>query len=181
MDVLLEQLGQATERTTCNFRVIASYAREAEQTADLLARALRRQGHRLECEGASLRLTLSAGPFHSDVLLVLDETMLHRPAVRMAIPPAGLLLVATGRRPEEVAWHLPEFGGVVATVDADAIAAECGADPLVALLGAAARTCGCIDHDVLAAAVHNAYDSELPYLASACLRACDQGYHRVHM
>jgi len=179
--MLLEVLGQATERTTCKFRVIGSYAREAEQTAFLLARALRRQGHRLEQAGAELQLAMPDNNFHADVLLVLDETMLHRPAVRIGIPAQSLLLVATGRRPEEIGWHLPEFAGVIATVDADSIGAECGADPLVAMLGAIARLCGCIDHDVLAAAVHNAYDSELPYLAAASLRACDQGYSRVHM
>ncbi len=179
--MLLETIGQVTQRTTCNFRVVASYAREAEQTAALLARALRRQGHQAEGAGAEVRLSMPDNAFHADIWLVLDETMLHRPAVRTAIPAEALLLVATGRPPQEVAWHLPEFRGVVATVDADGIAAECGADPLVAMLGAVARTCGCIDPDVVAAAVHNAYDSEHPYLAGASLRGCDQGYNRVHM
>lgn len=178
--MLVEKLAP-TQTYSCHFQVIGSYAREAEQTATLLGAALERRGRPTQVAGAAVIVELPEAPAYADVLLVLDEALLHRPAVRMAIPQRALLVVVSGRTPAEIAWHLPEFAGLVAAVDAESIADELGADYTAALLGAAARVSSSIDLDVLAATIFNRFDCAYPYLAGACLKACDAGYNRVRV
>lgn len=177
--MFVEQLPQS-RTADCQIQVFAAYAPEAERAIAILADALRRQGSHPQPGDTASGLTLStARNAFNSVLLVLDEELLHRPAVRSQLKSGALLVVGTERTPREIAWYLPEFMGTIATIDAETVAAEAGADLCVGLLGAAARVSNLIDADVLCAAVHHRYDSAHPYLAGAAMRACDNGYQQA--
>lgn len=163
----------------------------ARQAADILAETLRRQG--LECAASpdrpavhvqgrrghgALRLAGQPSP-RADVLVVLDEALLQRADLHRTLNPEGMLVVASPRPPHAVRRSLRWFGGTVATVDADGISDETGAEPAAALLGAVARTSGFIDPDLLSTVTWTAYDRLWPYAAVAATRALSEGYRRV--
>ncbi|BDG59020.1 2-oxoacid:acceptor oxidoreductase family protein [Caldinitratiruptor microaerophilus] len=163
----------------------------ARQAADILAETLRRQG--LDCTASRERPVVHvqgrrgrgalrfAGEEsgRADLLVVLDESLLARADLRRTLNPDGTLVVATPRAPHAVRRGLRWFGGTTATVDAEGISDETGAEPAAALLGALARATGFIDPDILGTVTWIAYDRLWPYAAVAATRALSEGYRRV--
>lgn len=161
----------------------------ARQAADILAETLRRQG--LDCTASperpvvhvqgrrgALRLAGDESG-RADLLVVLDECLLARADLRRTLNPDGTLVVATPRPPHALRRGLRWFGGTTATVDADGIGEETGAEPATALLGAVARATGFIDPEILGTVTWVAYDRLWPYAAVAATRAMSEGYRRV--
>ena len=80
-----------------------------------------------------------------DVLIILDDTLIHLPATYAGLREGGTVIINSAHAPEELA--IPEQTGRVAVVDATAIALdEIGRNiPNTAMLGAFARVTGLVD------------------------------------
>ena len=84
-----------------------------------------------------------------DVLVILDDTLLHLPATCAGLRPGGTIIINTAHGRDRL--RLPEQAGTVAAVDATAISMELiGRNiPNTAMLGALAKVTGLVDRDAL--------------------------------
>jgi len=147
----------------------------ARQAASILADCLSRSGYDSACH---CDIVTIAGPEVPDetYILLLDESMISHPVTRAHLNQRSTVVVCSARPARLLLEQLGARPAGLVAVDASGIAFDQGADPLIALLGGAARTAPWIDPDVLSAAIWASYDREFAYGARAALRAFDQGY-----
>jgi hypothetical protein len=105
--------------------------------------------------------------------VVMDDTLID------AARSASAVVVASARPARTLQNHLVR--PAVAAVDAEGLAEQEGADPIVAVLGAAARLLPILNYESLAASVWAAYDRGFGYEARAALRAFDLGYKQAQV
>jgi hypothetical protein len=146
--------------------------------AAILANSLTRQGYEATAEGPIVT-TYAPARRESEpdnILVVLDEEALHDEGLLGRLDRNSAVIVCSARPARILRHELGRFTAGVAAVDGSGIAMEEGSDPVVALLGGAARMVPFIDPDVLCATVWNYYDRSFPYAARAAMRTFDLGY-----
>jgi Pyruvate/2-oxoacid:ferredoxin oxidoreductase gamma subunit len=151
---------------------------DARLAATILANCLSRQGYRGQAAGNTVLATL---PDHSEqdpgqVFVVLNEAALPSLEQIEPVDRRSAIIVCSARPARVLQKQLGRLFAGVVTVDAEGIAEEEGSDPVLAMLGGAARMVSFIDLDALSAAIWSAYDRELPYAARAAVRTLDLGY-----
>lgn len=109
------------------------------------------------------------------IFIVLDESLLTPDLIERFDRHCAVVL-CSARPARTVRLQLGRSPACVTTVDATGIAMDEGSDPVVAMLGGAARMLPFIDPDVLCASVWNNFDRDLPYAARAAMRTFDAGY-----
>lgn len=144
-------------------------------TAALLANCLERLGCRTEPLQDGLKAVCPRWPAETpaEIYLLLAPTCVASvtsPACG-AIPTA--LVAATARPARVVQDDLALSHALVATVDAEGIAEEAGADPVIPVLGAAVRILAPLEPQAMRAAIWSAYDRHHPYAARTALQAFD--------
>ena len=148
---------------------------DRQWTAALLANCLERLGCRPEPLQDGLKADCPHWPADApaEIYLLLAPTSVASvtsPACG-AIPTA--VVAATARPARVVQADLALSHALVATVDADGIAEEAGADPLIPVLAAAVRLLAPLEADAMRAAIWSAYDRHHPYAARTALQAFD--------
>lgn len=165
--------------TALRFRFLDGARGEAGATAAaILADCLSRQGYAAKACGRSVQIQaeLRRETEPDEIYLVLHEELLADPGLLSQLDRKSAVVVCSARPARVVRHELGRFTAGVTTVDADGIAMDEGADPVVAMLGGAARALPVIDPDALCASVWNYFDRDLPYAAHAAIRAFDLGY-----
>ncbi len=156
---------------------------DARLAAAILADCLSRQGFQSNAKGTSV--AVEAAPRRErdaeEVFVVLDEHLLASAEVLCRLDSRSAVVVCSARPARTLKHELGRFTAGVATVDASGIAIDEGADPVVAVLGGAARAIPLIDPEVLSASVWNTFDRQLPYAAQAAVRAFDLGYAQTQL
>lgn len=148
---------------------------DRHQAAALLENCLERLGCRTELLQDGLKAACPRWPADTpaEIYLLLAPTSVASvtsPACG-AIPTA--LVAATARPARVVQADLALSHALVATVDADGIAEEAGADPLIPVLAAAVRLLAPLEAEAMRAAIWSAYDRHHPYAARTALQAFD--------
>lgn len=151
---------------------------DAAMAASILADSLSRQGYAAEACGSSVQIQaeLRRESEPEEIYLVLHEELLADPNLLSRLDRKSAVVVCSARPARVLCHELGRFTAGVTTVDADGIAMDEGADPVVVLLGGAARALPVIDPDALCASVWHFFDRDLPYAAHAAIRAFDLGY-----
>lgn len=154
---------------------------ELDLAALILANSLSRQGY--DCSVQANSVVVSNPPEHSpdQVFLLLDEVLLRTPDLLSQVSGDSAVVVGSARPAHFLRQQMGRTVSDVAAVDVSGIATEAGADPLVALLGGAARCIPLIDREALCASVWHTYDRGLPYAARSALRALDLGYSQTQL
>jgi hypothetical protein len=148
---------------------------EARQATTILASALMAQGRHPQQDAQSVTFTTN-NPGPAQVLVLLDEALLHEPVILNAVDSDTAVVLCSARPAKVVLDEMGRPAARLATVDAEGIADEEGTDPVIALLGGAARMVPEICIERLTASVWNAYDRDFAYGARAAARALDLGY-----
>jgi hypothetical protein len=152
-------------------------AHEACLAAAILSNCLTRQG----CVSTANGNTVVANALNrrendpDQIFIVLDESSLTPDLVERFDQHCAVVL-CSARPARTVHLQLGRAAACITTVDATGIAMDEGSDPVVAMLGGAARMLPFIDPDVLCASVWNNFDRDLPYAARAAMRTFDAGY-----
>jgi 2-oxoacid:acceptor oxidoreductase gamma subunit (pyruvate/2-ketoisovalerate family) len=169
----------------------------AKSASQLLAQALMHAGRWVQAfpeygperRGAPMRAytRLAADPIrrrdpieHPDVVVVLDETLLHEPAVTAGLAAEAVVVVNTERAPDEVRAELATLAEVVC-VPADAIAEANGVKfANSVMVGAVAAAVGEPPLSDVLAATESLFGKKLaPAVAAASLEAVAAGYRHV--
>lgn len=160
-----------------------SYGEDGRLAARVLAECLNRQGLENRVEDGVLHVSAPTrrATDPSEVYVVLDETLLNRPSLLGQIDRKTGVVVCSARPARTLQHELGRFTAGVTAVDASGIGMHEGADPVMAMLGGAARMLPWIDRDMLSSSVWAVYDNHLPYAAHAALRAFDQGYAQAQL
>jgi len=151
---------------------------QAHLAAAILSDCLSRQGYDSTSgdTGVVASRGTQSGSDPERIFVVLAEDLLADTSLLAQLNSRSSVVVCSARPASTLRHELGRFTARVTTVDAEGIAADAGADPLVALLGGAARAVPLLDPDILGTSVWSAFDRSLPYAAQAAVRAFDQGY-----
>jgi hypothetical protein len=139
--------------------------------AAILADSLTRLGYPCHTSSGTVVVETPEAPW--SIHVVLDDAHLE------AAADASVVVVASARPAAALQKRLVR--PAVATVDADGLAEQEGTDPVVAVLGAAARLLPFLDYDALAASIWTAYDRGFGYEARAALKVFDLGYKQAQV
>lgn len=154
---------------------------ELDLAALILANSLSRQGYDCRVRENSVVVANPPADSPAQVFLLQDEVLLCTPDLLSQVHGDTAVVVGSARPAHMLREQMGPTLADVASVDACGIATEAGADPLVALLGGAARCIPLIDREALCATVWHTYDRGLPYAARSALRALDLGYSQTQL
>jgi hypothetical protein len=166
-----------------HFMAVGSANDEAQMAATILTHCLQRQGYRAGLTGTTVTVMAPAQRLDEPetILILLDESQLAEPQVLNQIDNKCAVVVCSARPARMLQHELGRFSAGITTVDATGIANDEGSDPVVAMLGAAARMVHFIDADRLGTAIFACYDRSLPYAALAAMRTFDMGYMQAQL
>lgn len=151
---------------------------EARLAAAILSDCLSRQGYSTASDDHTVSVTVPSleEDEATQIFVVLEERLLTHPDLLTRMDGSSAAVVCSARPASVLASELGRFTAGLASVDASGIAMEEGSDPVLAMLGAAARMVKFIDPEALCHSIWSTYDRTYAYAARAAVRVFDLGY-----
>lgn len=122
------------------------------------------------------QIKVRSGVYNPDVVVVLDPSLIGLINVTDGLKPDGILIVNTGKSPEEVRGEL-DFDGAVATVDASRIAREELGVPITntTMLGAVIKATGLVKVESAEAPLKHRFGR----IAQKNIKAMERAYNEL--
>lgn len=124
------------------------------------------------------QIKVRSGVYNPDVVVVLDPSLVGLINVTEGLKSDGILIVNTGKSPEEIKDAI-DFGGTVATVDASRIARDELGVPITntTMLGALIKATGLVEIDSAKAPLKHRFGK----IAQKNIKAMERAYNELNI